>query len=253
MAQVALVGAALAVVPSTAEAWHPHVHAASAYAQRRAGQVTFAVRTPHRLYGRGVTRVVPSASVLKAMLLVAYLRRDSVRHRAHARRPAPARADDPPLGQRQRRSGAEHRRERRAAAPGAPGRHAALHAGRLAVGPVAHRRRRPDALLPEDRPPDAAPPPAHGPAAAQLDREAAALGHRPRAPARLGAVLQGAAGAPAPVGWTIRSRCCAAAGAGCRSRFSPRTARATPTASRPSEGWPRGSCAASARRACRAR
>lgn len=85
MAQVALVGAALAVVPSTAEAWHPHVHAASAYAQRRAGQVTFAVRTPHRLYGRGVTRVVPSASVLKAMLLVAYLRRDSVRHRALTR------------------------------------------------------------------------------------------------------------------------------------------------------------------------
>jgi Beta-lactamase enzyme family len=44
--------------------------------------VTFAVRTPRRLFGRGVNRVVPSASVLKAMLLVAYLRRRSVRHRA---------------------------------------------------------------------------------------------------------------------------------------------------------------------------
>jgi hypothetical protein len=85
IAQVALVGAALAAVPSTAQAWHPHVHAASAYAQRRAGQVTFAVRTPRRLYGRGVTRVVPSASVLKAMLLVAYLRRHSVRHRGLTR------------------------------------------------------------------------------------------------------------------------------------------------------------------------
>jgi hypothetical protein len=57
------------------------VHAASKYAQGRAGQVTFAVKTPRRLYGRGVARTVPSASVLKAMLLVAYLRRHSVRHR----------------------------------------------------------------------------------------------------------------------------------------------------------------------------
>ena len=56
--------------------------AAAAYASRRAGTVTFAVKTPGRLYGRGVGRVVPSASVLKAMLLVAYLRRHSVRHRA---------------------------------------------------------------------------------------------------------------------------------------------------------------------------
>jgi hypothetical protein len=58
------------------------VAAASAYAGKRAGQVTFAVRTPRRMYGRGVNRVVPSASVLKAMLMVAYLRRHSVRHRA---------------------------------------------------------------------------------------------------------------------------------------------------------------------------
>jgi beta-lactamase class A len=71
----------LLAVPGSAQAWHPHVYAASKYAQGRAGQVTFAVRTPRRLYGRGVTRTVPSASVLKAMLLVSYLRRHSVRHR----------------------------------------------------------------------------------------------------------------------------------------------------------------------------
>jgi hypothetical protein len=57
------------------------VQAASSYAQKRAGRVTFAVRTPKRLYGSGINRVVPSASVLKAMLLVAYLRRHSVRDR----------------------------------------------------------------------------------------------------------------------------------------------------------------------------
>jgi hypothetical protein len=43
--------------------------------------VSFGVRTPRGLRGVGVQRTVPSASVVKAMLLVAYLRRPEVRRR----------------------------------------------------------------------------------------------------------------------------------------------------------------------------
>jgi beta-lactamase class A len=65
-----------------AAAWQPGVRAAIAYAHTRAGDVSFAVRTQHREWGWRVTRTVPSASVLKAMLLVAYLDDARVRNRA---------------------------------------------------------------------------------------------------------------------------------------------------------------------------
>ena len=45
-----------------------------AYADTRAGTVAFAVRTDQRLWGRDLDRRVQSASVVKALLLVAYLR-----------------------------------------------------------------------------------------------------------------------------------------------------------------------------------
>jgi beta-lactamase family protein len=61
-----------------AQAWEPDVRAARDYSERRAGEISFAVRTEARLYGVAVRRTVPSASVLKAMLLVAYLRQPSV-------------------------------------------------------------------------------------------------------------------------------------------------------------------------------
>jgi hypothetical protein len=61
--------------------WQPGVRAAIAYAHTRAGDVSFAVRTEHRQWGWRVTRTVPSASVLKAMLLVAYLDDARVRNR----------------------------------------------------------------------------------------------------------------------------------------------------------------------------
>src|SRR4051812_29917577 len=80
-----LAAAALLVAllwPASAPAWTPHIARAAKWAKTRQGLITFAVRTEDRLWGRGLDRQVPSASVFKAMLLVTYLRRTSVRHRA---------------------------------------------------------------------------------------------------------------------------------------------------------------------------
>jgi hypothetical protein len=63
-------------------AWDFRVASARAYALARAGVESFGVTDEGgRLRGYRVARVSPSASVLKAMLLVAYLRRASVRDR----------------------------------------------------------------------------------------------------------------------------------------------------------------------------
>jgi hypothetical protein len=61
--------------------WRPDVAAARAFAAGREGSVTFAVANGHRLTGHGGAVTVRSASVVKAMLLVAYLRRPEVRAR----------------------------------------------------------------------------------------------------------------------------------------------------------------------------
>ena len=66
---------------TTTASWQPHVNAARAYAQRRKGVVNFAVRTPTRLWGWHRTDDVPSASVVKALLLVTYLNDPRVRNR----------------------------------------------------------------------------------------------------------------------------------------------------------------------------
>jgi hypothetical protein len=65
-----------------AQGWRPNVRSAIVYARTRAGTVSFAVRAEGRQWGWRVTRTVPSASVLKAMLLVAYLDDRRVRDRA---------------------------------------------------------------------------------------------------------------------------------------------------------------------------
>jgi Beta-lactamase enzyme family len=71
---VAIVLAAL-VAPAQAQAWEPDVAGAAAWAAKRQGTVTFAVRTSDRLWGRGLDQQFAMASVLKAMLMTAYLRR----------------------------------------------------------------------------------------------------------------------------------------------------------------------------------
>lgn len=77
----ALCLAAAPTPATTLGAWEPDVAAARAYAATRPGVVSFAVRTGGRLFGHDTRRSVPAASVLKAMLLVAYLRQGDVRGR----------------------------------------------------------------------------------------------------------------------------------------------------------------------------
>jgi len=75
----------LLAAPAAAEAprgWRPDVAAARAWAAQRTGDVSFAVRTEQRAWSWRATTSYRSASVVKAMLLVAYLRRADVRPRA---------------------------------------------------------------------------------------------------------------------------------------------------------------------------
>jgi Beta-lactamase enzyme family len=62
--------------------WRPNVRAAIAYGRRRDGDITFAVRSAGAFYGYRADHREWSASILKAMLLVAYLDRRSVATRA---------------------------------------------------------------------------------------------------------------------------------------------------------------------------
>ena len=66
-----------------AQGWSQRTAAAGRFVETRAGVESFAfVDDRGKLHGYRAWRVVPSASVLKAMLVVAYLNRQSVRGRA---------------------------------------------------------------------------------------------------------------------------------------------------------------------------
>jgi hypothetical protein len=73
---------ALVAATLLAPAWSPGLKAANAYADGRPGTVAFAVRTDKDVWGRDLDRPVQGASVVKALLLVAYLRQPDVRSRA---------------------------------------------------------------------------------------------------------------------------------------------------------------------------
>jgi hypothetical protein len=96
-----LLTVALCAAPAAAaDPWRAHIREARTYAESRAGEVSFGLRTSRGLRGDGLERTVPSASVVKAMLLVAYLREPDVRDRrlrAHDREllgPMIRRSDD---------------------------------------------------------------------------------------------------------------------------------------------------------------
>ena len=55
--------------------WHPHMKAAVRYAKSRTGDIAFAVRTENSHYGYRPNHQEWSASMVKAMLLVAYVDR----------------------------------------------------------------------------------------------------------------------------------------------------------------------------------
>ncbi len=78
---VALCAASAAPAHAALRSWRAHLHDAAEYAAARSGSVSFGVRTKDGLRGIEVERTVPSASVVKAMLLVAYLRQRDVRRR----------------------------------------------------------------------------------------------------------------------------------------------------------------------------
>jgi len=78
------VGLAIAAAAGSApsQGWRPDVDDAVSYAQHRHGEIAFAVRTPTGAWGWHQSEIFPSASVLKAMLLVAYLDLPSVQRRS---------------------------------------------------------------------------------------------------------------------------------------------------------------------------
>jgi beta-lactamase family protein len=61
--------------------WKPNLKAGIRYASHRVGEVEFSVRTEHHHWDYLATRTMPSASVIKAMCLVAYLDHPDVRNR----------------------------------------------------------------------------------------------------------------------------------------------------------------------------
>ncbi len=81
MTPAALLAAAAVAAASPPAGWTPDVAAAREFAAGRTGEVAFHVRTEAGRWGRDADRTVASASVVKAMLMVAYLDRPGVRHR----------------------------------------------------------------------------------------------------------------------------------------------------------------------------
>jgi hypothetical protein len=81
---VCVAAAAAGAASAIAATWKPDVHAAHSYVKARlhhTAAISWAVRTPHGYWGQNGGRLYPSASAVKAMLLVAYLNLGSVKNR----------------------------------------------------------------------------------------------------------------------------------------------------------------------------
>lgn len=79
---LALIAVGVSPVVGAGRGWRPGAGRAERYIDRRAGNVTWAVKTTSgKLFARGGQTKVPAASVFKAMLMTAYLRQGSVRDR----------------------------------------------------------------------------------------------------------------------------------------------------------------------------
>jgi Beta-lactamase enzyme family len=81
LALFSLAGAVAATAAQGAPTWEPNLSSARDYAKHRKGIIGFALRTKSGFWGWNQKRQEPSASVIKAMLLVAYLDLPSVRDR----------------------------------------------------------------------------------------------------------------------------------------------------------------------------
>jgi hypothetical protein len=77
--RTALILAALLIPPTN---WAPDMQGAAEYADTRAGAISFHVRTERGRWSYDAGRAVASASVVKAMLMAAYLNRGDVRDRS---------------------------------------------------------------------------------------------------------------------------------------------------------------------------
>jgi hypothetical protein len=77
----ALVASAAGATARDSRAWKPHAGLAKSWAEHRRGVIAFSVRTPTREWAWHGGRVYPTASVLKPMLMLAYLQRPNVRDR----------------------------------------------------------------------------------------------------------------------------------------------------------------------------
>ena len=80
MIRAALLIASL-LASSPPAGWAPDVRAAREFAASRTGEISYHVRTEDEHWGLNPDSAMASASVIKAMLMVAYLNRPGVRHR----------------------------------------------------------------------------------------------------------------------------------------------------------------------------